>query len=153
MNDEDLHKIDLLLNQLLPASGLKLTHIATLRPPGSIPALEVEFKGLDVPVLLARHAELLLALEHLAVQSLRLESDEHDQISFDAAGFKANRTRNLHRAAESAVQRVRVSGEAFHFAPMSSRERRLLHLALAPSGLPTESEGDGPMRHLVLRPL
>ena len=35
---------------------------------------------------------------------------------------------------------------------MSPRERRDLHLLLTPSGLPTLSQGDGSMRHLVLHP-
>jgi spoIIIJ-associated protein len=35
---------------------------------------------------------------------------------------------------------------------MTSRERRLLHLALVPSGLPTASNGEGPRRYVVLYP-
>ena len=35
---------------------------------------------------------------------------------------------------------------------MTSHERRLLHLALLPSGLPTASSGENPRRFVVLYP-
>ena len=116
------------------------------------PCLVVEFSGPDTPALLHHHGELLLALEHIVTQALRMAPEEHDLISCDAKGFKAGRDRDLRRAAAEAVTKVRLSGRAFHFAPMSSRERRLLHLALAQSGMLTASEGNPPHRHLVLHP-
>src|SRR5215469_4697037 len=51
------------------------------------PEITVELSGPDTPLLLARNGELLLAIEHIAAKILRLESEEHDQISFDAEGF------------------------------------------------------------------
>ena len=112
----------------------------------------VDFSGPDVSLLLARNGELLLALEHVAAKILRYEHDEHDQISFDADNYKLLRHQELRLAAEAAIDRVRRTGEPFNFAPMSSRERRLLHLALAASGLPTASSGEGPRRFVVLYP-
>jgi spoIIIJ-associated protein len=54
--------------------------------------------------------------------------------------------------AEMAIQRVRTTGEPYSFSPMTSRERRILHLSLAKSGLPTASSGTGPGRFVVLYP-
>jgi len=112
----------------------------------------VDLSGPDVPLLLARNGELLLALEHIGAKILGYEHEEHDRISFDADNYKLLRHQELHLAAEAAIDRVRRTGEPFSFAPMSSRERRLLHLALAPSGLSTASSGDGPRRFVVLYP-
>ena len=116
------------------------------------PEITVELSGPDTPLLLARNGELLLAIEHIAAKILRLESEEHDRISFDAEGFKATRNRELDLMAEMAIQKVRATGQPFSFSPMSSRERRILHLALAKSGLPTASSGTGPGRFVVLYP-
>ena len=127
-------------------------HFTVETSSGPGPRITVLFTGEDVPHLLARNAELLLALEHIAAKALRLEPEEHDRISFDAGDFKQQRERSLERAAQHAIRQVRTSGQPFHFPPMNSRERRLLHLALTPSGLRTASEGEGPMRHLVLHP-
>ena len=116
------------------------------------PQITVELTGPDTPLLLARNGELLLAIEHIAAKILRLEPEDHDRISFDAEGFKATRNRELDLMAEMAIQKVRATGQPFSFSPMSSRERRILHLALAKSGLPTASSGTGPGRFVVLYP-
>ena len=149
MIDASAHTVvTALLQELLKDSRLALTFTCRQTPA----ELSVEFQGPDTPALLHHHGELLLALEHIATQALRLSPEQHELVSFDAQGFKARRDRALRRAAADAVANVRRSGKAFHFAPMSSRERRLLHLALAGSGLPTASEGNPPLRHLVLHP-
>ena len=139
--------IDSLLIPLLHYASLDLAYTLS-----AAPGISVVFTGPDVPHLLARNAELLLALEHLATQALRLDPDQHDQISFDAGDFKATRQRTLERAARSAAEQVEGTRAPYHFPPMNSRERRLLHLALAPTGLLTRSEGEGPQRHLVVHP-
>jgi len=126
--------------------------LQTSSPSDTNPQITVELSGPDTPLLLARNGELLLAIEHIAAKILRLEPEEHDQISFDADGFKATRNRELDLMAEMAVQRVRATGEPYSFSPMTSRERRILHLALAKSGLPTASSGTGPGRFVVLYP-
>ena len=115
-------------------------------------SVTVEFTGPDTPLLLARNGELLHSIEHLAAKILGLEPDEHDRISFDAAGYKATRHAELERSADLAVESVRSTGRPYAFAPMTSRERRMLHLILTRSGLPTASSSDGPRRFVVLYP-
>jgi spoIIIJ-associated protein len=116
------------------------------------PWITVEFTGSDTPLLLSRNGELLHAIEHVAAKILRLEPEEHDRIFFDAEGFKANRDRELHLSAEAAIESVRATGRPYSFPPMTSRERRILHLALVKSGLPTASSGEVPRRFVVLYP-
>ncbi len=116
------------------------------------PEVCVEFTGPDTPLLTARNGELLNAIEHLAAKVLRLEHEDHDRISFDAENFKLLRNRELQLIAEAAAEKVRATGRPYSFPPMNSRERRLLHLALGSSGLPTASSGLGPRRFVVLYP-
>ena len=119
---------------------------------GAVIEIAVEFTGPDTPLLTARNAELLHSIEHLAAKFLRLEPDQHDRISFDAENFKALRNRELELMAEAGADRVRGTNRSYAFPPMNSRERRLLHLALAASGLPTASSSDGPRRFVVAYP-
>ena len=114
--------------------------------------LFVEFTGPDTSLLTAHNGEVLNALEHIATKILRLEPELHDQVSFDADHFKANRERRLREAAAAAVERVRATGRPHPFPAMTSRERRMLHLILSESGLPTASSGEGPGRFVVLYP-
>ncbi len=161
--DEKIEKIREFLQTLLTSSGLNL-EFKILACNGQVqpeaqteaqttsPEISVEFTGPDTPLLTARNAELLHSIEHLAAKVLRLEPDQHDRISFDAESFKALRNRELELMAEAGADRVRATSRPYTFPPMNSRERRLLHLALAASGLPTASSSDGPRRFVVAYP-
>lgn len=115
-------------------------------------SLCVEFTGPDTSVLTAHNGEVLYALEHIAAKMLRLEPNQHDRVSFDADHFKANRDRQMSESAAAAIERVRLTGRPYAFPPMTSRERRSLHLLLSESGLPTASSGQGGGRFVVLYP-
>jgi spoIIIJ-associated protein len=136
-------------NSSVPAGASPAVSIETA---SSSPDIKVDLTGPDTPLLLAHNGELLHAIEHVAAKILRLEPEEHDRICFDAEGFKASRDRDLQLSAEAAIQKVRATGQPYAFPPMTSRERRMLHLALTQSGLPTASSGEGPRRFVVLYP-
>ena len=116
-------------------------------------ALVVAFRGADQDFLLERNAELLLALEHVAHRWLKLNPQLHDRVRFDCGDYRATRLEELKLSARVAAQRVRETGQEFRFNPMSSRERRIVHLELngAP-GVRTMSEGSGDRRQLVIYP-
>jgi spoIIIJ-associated protein len=111
------------------------------------------FSGADQELLLERNAELLLALEHIAHRWLRLDPRLHDRVRFDCGDYRATRLAELKLSARVAAQRVRETGQPFQFNPMSSRERRVVHLELTgAAGVRTESEGSGDRRQLVIYP-
>src|SRR5271156_6108740 len=113
----------------------------------------VELAGPDAELVTERGGEVLRALEHIAAKIIRLEPEEHDKVSFDANQFKALRARELRLTAETAEESVRRTGQPFSFAPMSSRERRMLHLALkAYENIETASSGEGQGRFVVAYP-
>ena len=98
-------------------------------------------------------AELLRSIEYLALEMLRLRPDEHDRVVFDSMGYRASRLEELKMAAGVAADKVRDSQMPYAFAPMSSRERRIVHLALRDqSDLRTESAGEAALRHVVVYP-
>jgi spoIIIJ-associated protein len=122
-------------------------------PEGHAPTLLVELGGTDVPLVTQHNGELLLALETIAAQILRLDQREGDLVSFDAANFKALRAQELRMTAEAAAEKVRKSGVPYAFPPMNSRERRLLHMAFRGiDGVETASNGEGPDRFLAVYP-
>jgi len=152
-------RISELLNTIIKYSDLRLKYKITVDPPlpeerdWERPVILVELSGNDAPVLMERGAELLRSVEYLVLEALRLSSEDHDKVAFDALGFRAARFEELRMAANVAAENVRQTGSPYSFAPMSSRERRVVHLALRDAGdLRTESEGEGPQRHLVVYP-
>lgn len=113
----------------------------------------VEIAGPDIQLVMERNAELLLSMEHIAAKILRLEPEEYDLVSFDARGYKAMRAQELRLVADTAAEQVRASHQPFSFAPMNSRERRMLHLVLRSyEDLRSESSGEGMRRYVVLYP-
>jgi spoIIIJ-associated protein len=122
-------------------------------PEGQAPALCVELAGPDVPLVTQHNGELLLALETISAQMLRLDQREGDLISFDADNFKALRAQELRMTAETAAEKVRKSGIPYAFPPTNSRERRLLHMAFRGiEGVETASNGEGQDRFLAVYP-
>jgi spoIIIJ-associated protein len=147
------------LKTLTSLGGLKLKYRITAGAGAADPEgfeareIYVELAGPDAPLLTQRGGELLYALEHVAAKVIRLEPEEHEKVSFDASQFKATRARELRRSAEIAAQEVRETGQPYSFRPMSSRERRMVHLLLkAFEDLETASSGEGPGRFVVLYP-
>jgi len=152
-------KIDELLRGVVTHGGLHLKYRITVDPPlpeqldWERPEILVELSGPDSSLLLERGGELLRALELLALEMLRLPGNEHEKICFDCMNQRAMRLEELRLAAGVAAERVRKTGTPYEFAPMSSRERRIVHLALRDhSDLHTESQGEGGRRCLVVYP-
>jgi spoIIIJ-associated protein len=112
-----------------------------------------DLHGQDKELLLERGAELLKALEHLAFRALRLESAYHEKIHLDCGGYRALRFEELRMTARVAAERVQTSKQPFRLNPMSSRERRIVHLTLKETpGVRTESVGTGEERQVVIHP-
>ena len=151
-------RIDELLRRTLQEGGFRLKYRISANPPattelGESPEIVVEFTGPDSGLLVERNGELLRALEHVALKVLRLESEEHDKVSFDCMNFKAIRAQELKMAAEVAAERVRKTGQPYQFAPMSARERRMVHLAMRDhADSRTESSGQAERRFVVVYP-
>ena len=147
------------LNSVIRLGGLRLKYrISASAPPESAETdgaqvLNVELAGPDAPMLTHRGGELLRALEHIAIQILRLDIREHDLVSFDALNFKALRAQEIQLSAETAAERVRQTGMPFSFPPSNSRERRMLHLAFKEmEDVESASLGEGQERYLVVYP-
>jgi spoIIIJ-associated protein len=153
------NKINEFLQAVVTHGGLRLKYRIVVDPPlpenrdWEKPEILVDFAGPDSGMLLDRGGELLRALELLALEMLRLPSGEHEKICFDCQNHRSLRIQELRAAANVAAETVRRTGTPYHFNPMSSRERRIVHLALRDEAdLHTESEGEGMRRCLVVYP-
>ena len=152
-------KIDSFLRNIIASGAFKLKYRITVNPPVTMgqemetPEILVELAGPDSQLLLERGAEVLRSLEILTHEALHLHAEDHDKVSFDCKGYRAARQQELKLAAQVAAERVLKTGMPYSFAPMSSRERRLIHLAFRDhSSLTTQSEGEGGRRYVVLYP-
>jgi spoIIIJ-associated protein len=147
------------LQTMVRASGLDLkVSVRTAEPASGAEEGEAEvfadLDGKDKEILVARGGEVLKALEHLAFRALRLEPAFHEKIHLDCGGYRALRFEELRMTARVAAERVQASRQPFQLNPMSSRERRIVHLALKDfPGVRTESVGSGEERQVVIHPV
>ena len=150
-------RIEAFLGQVLKDAGLHLKFQigegGTAHPDFENPEIAVRFTGQDVDILLGNRAELLLALEQLTMEVLRMPSEDHSRISFDANDYRALRIEELRLSAAAAAERVKGTGMPFAFNPMNSRERRVIHLALRNEpAVRSESSGMAGARRVVIYP-
>ena len=153
--DEIGKRLDQFLTPVLSAAQLSLDY--ELREGGDDghfinPDVTVNFEGDDIELLLAKKGELLLSLEQLALEALRVPHEDRYRIIFDARKYRLIRIEELRMSAAAAAEKVKHSGMPFSFNPMTSRERRILHLALRDDPeVDSASEGVPPHRHTVVR--
>lgn len=146
------------LESIVRTSGLELKVSVRAVAPGTAGAegdaeVLADLDGRDKEILLGHNAEVLKAFEHLAFKALRLEPNFHEKIHVDSAGYRALRFEELRMTARVAAERVQTSRQPFTLNPMSSRERRIVHLALKDmTGVRTESIGVGEERQVVIHP-
>ncbi len=150
-------RLDQFLAPVLSHAGFEVSYelrsIENPHPEVENPEVTVVFAGSDVELLLANRAELLLALEHLSMEAIRLPVEDHSLISFDANDYRLLRVEELRMSALAAAEKVKRTRAPFHFNPMTSRERRVIHLALRDEkDLRSESLGVGPARAVVIVP-
>jgi spoIIIJ-associated protein len=146
------------LDNMVRVSGLELrvsVRAVSGEAEGSGGDAEVlaDLDGKDKELLLEHGAEVLKAFEHLAFRALRLEPAFHEKIHIDCGGYRALRFEELRMTARVAAERVKSSRQPFRLNPMSSRERRIVHMALKDmTGVRTESAGVGEERQVVIHP-
>lgn len=150
-------RIDGFLGATLQAAGFELEYdiqdVQSVDGDFETPDVVVKFTGPDVDLLLSNRAELLLALEHVTMEMLRMPSEDHSRISFDANDYRLLRIEELRLSAQTAAEKVKRTGQPFRFNPMNSRERRVIHLALrSETEVRSESLGSGPQRQVIVYP-
>jgi len=145
------------LPKIVRAAGLELSvNVRVAEDGGSVEGeaeIFADLDGKDNELLMARSGEVLKALEHIAFRALGLEPVFHEKIHLDCGGFRALRFEELRMTARVAAERVQTTHQPFRLNPMSSRERRIVHLALKDlPGVRTESVGTGEERQVVIHP-
>jgi spoIIIJ-associated protein len=155
--DSIKEKLDQFLKPILSEARFALdyefTQTPSPHPEVENPDVTVRFSGTDVDLLLVNRGDLLLALEHLSMEALHIPPEDHSLLCFDANDYRMLRIEELRMSALAAAEKVKRTGVPFHFNPMTSRERRIIHLALRDATeLRSESVGVGPHRAVVVVP-
>ena len=112
----------------------------------------VSIVGAELSQLVGARGEVLDALQELTRLAVYRGTGERSRLMLDISGYRAQKRAELVELAESTVARVRASGEPVSLDPMSPFERKVVHDAVAATGLTSESEGVEPRRRVVVLP-
>jgi spoIIIJ-associated protein len=113
----------------------------------------VEAQVDDPQTLIGQGGETLLAIQHLLRVILRKSSQEPCYIDLDINDYKKTRNQYLKELALTTANQVALAKREVALAPMSSYERRIVHMELKPrEDVVTESRGEGVERKVVVKP-
>ena len=110
--------------------------------------------GGDLGLLIGRHGQTIDSIQYLVnAVAYRAYGDDRKNVVVDAAGYRERRRETLETLAIRSAERATASGEPVELEPMSSVERRIVHVRLQDEpGVSTRSEGDEPHRYVVVEP-
>lgn len=116
--------------------------------------IDVRVTGSELGLMVGHGGRTLMAVQDLArVASQRRLGDHETRLRIDVGGYREKRNEALSRFAVAVAQEVVVSGTAKALEPMQSADRKIVHDALAAvEGVTSHSEGDDPMRRVVITP-
>lgn len=116
-------------------------------------ALEGELSGDDLRLLTHGKGKGLDALQYLANRVLSRRLARHTPVHLDGGGFKERRADELQVKAEDAADEALRTGRPVVMEPLTPAARREIHLTLADDpAVETESDGDGFLKRVVVRP-
>ncbi|MFC0249014.1 protein jag [Citricoccus parietis] len=100
--------------------------------------------------LVGKDGKGLEALQELVRLAVLSATGNRSRLVLDVAGHRTERAQELEQLAQEAIVKVRETGEPLHLRPMGAYERKIVHDVIAEGGLVSESEGEGPRRHVVV---
>ena len=116
--------------------------------------VRINLSGPDRPILLSNTAAVLNGIEYLVGKIFRSGRDEGaESIVLDSDQYRQHREAELVLLAQMASKTVVAQRKPLSLQPMSPKERRIVHLALAGvQGVRSESQGEGDQRSITIYP-
>lgn len=105
------------------------------------------------PLLIGKNGNTLDSIQFYIRNLVSVFSEERTIVLVDIGGYKENRKRQLEILATKTAKTVAHSRIEAKLQPMNAYERRIIHTKLSDwRDVTTVSEGEGPQRHLVIKP-
>lgn len=115
--------------------------------------IHVDVRGDDLSILIGRRSETLNAFQYVASLMVGKEVQQWVQLVVDVEGYRSRRESQLRRMARRMAEQAIKTGRRQVLEPMSSNERRIIHLELREHpAVITESIGEDPYRKVTIIP-
>jgi spoIIIJ-associated protein len=116
-------------------------------------SIKVDVRGDDLSALIGKRAETLNAFQYVASLIVGKQTQQWIQLTVDVEGYRSRREKQVRQIALRMVEQVIKTGRRATLEPMTSSERRAIHIELRNHpAVTTESTGDEPHRKVVIVP-
>ena len=115
-------------------------------------AIMIQLTTDEPGILIGYHGQAIQAVQLLLALMGFRKLGEWTRVLVNIGDYREKREESLTNMAKSLAQKVKFSGASQSLPPMSSAERRIIHLALAEdTEVETISEDEGRDRHVVVK--
>ena len=115
--------------------------------------ISIKLSGENVGILIGKRGATLDSLQYLLNLCVNKGGQPYINIIIDAEGYRQRRKETLEKIALGTASRVKRFKKSISLEPMSSYDRKIIHLALQNDRyISTFSEGAEPYRSIVISP-
>lgn len=137
------------LTKLTKDMGLDVTFESKIREQ----QITIKMYSDNNKILIGRNGQTLQALTTVVKQVVYNEINSYPYLILDVENYKEKQVKYLERLAKNIAKEVSLSKEPVELENMNSYERRVIHNILSDnSKVYTESVGEEPNRHVVIKP-
>jgi spoIIIJ-associated protein len=141
------------VRQLLEKMGFVFELEIKKENSGEIAQIECNIKTEDSSFLIGQYGTNLDSLQHIARLLIRKKSAEKINFTLDVNSYRKEKNEAVSQMAKSIAEQSVAEKRAVVLRPMSSYERRIVHMALSENDkVSTESIGEGEERKVIIKP-
>ncbi len=116
--------------------------------------LNIDIKSEEARILIGQNGQTLADIQHLLAKIIKKASKEEIFLNLDIEDYKKRKIDYLKDIARAAADEVASSREEKLLPPLSSFDRRIVHMELANrTDIKTESVGENPERRIAIKPV
>jgi len=113
----------------------------------------VVIDGAEASILVGYRGEVLDSIQHILSLMVRETDDSNKRVIVDAGGYRESRNKALKELAKTTADKVRFTGKPIELSPMSSYERRVVHMVVSEQeGVESGSVDEREYRRVVISP-
>ncbi len=114
---------------------------------------QVVITGDEASILVGYRGEVLESIQHVLSLMVRTDEEPTARIIVDAGGYRELRNKALEELAKTTADKVRFTGKPIELSPMSSYERRVIHMIISEQeGVESGSIDEGEYRRVIVSP-
>ena len=152
LNKEQLQIIEQEVRRLLEKLGMAVDIKVAQEEGLEEPAVQVALRVEEPKMIIGERGQTLFELQHILKLMLRKKITDPFYLSLDVNEYKKNKEEYLRDLAQTTADEVILLKKPKELPPMSSSERRVIHMALSRrSDVVSESVGEGIDRRVVIK--